>query len=124
MTTLIQDVDGYADAVEILTYLSKALNNKLARTTPSNEPTSDFRKLDKALRDTLDARLALAARALEQSNAAIAASGAVAQVKAAAADAKAEAEKIKKAVKVVDDLVGFVDKIVSNVGLVGKILAL
>jgi len=124
MATLVKEVDGYADAVEILTYLSRALNNKLARAEPSNDPGSDFRKLDKALRDTLDARLALAAHALEQIDAAIAASGVIAEIKAAAADAKAEAERIKKAVKVVNDLVGFVDKVTAHVGLVGKILAL
>lgn len=124
MTTLIQDIDGYATAEDTLNYMSKALNNKLNRTVPSTNPASDYKRLDAAIRKLLDAKLALAAKRLQQINAATAASGMAEQVKDAADKAKKEADRIKKATKIVNELVAFVDDITSHVGLVGKILAL
>lgn len=124
MTMDKKDLDGFATAEETLTYLSKALNNKLNRTKASADPASDFMRLDAALRAVHNARVALAAAELQQINNDVAASTMAAEIKAAADEAKIEAERIKKAVKVVNELVAFVDKVTGTVGLVGKILAL
>jgi hypothetical protein len=124
MATLIEDLDGFGAAEEVLTTTSKALNNKLNRAVPSTDPASDFQKLDGALRKVLDARMALAAKRLQQIDAAIAASGIIDEIDMAAADAKNEADRIKRATRFVTEMVAFVDEITSHVGLVGKILSL
>lgn len=124
MTQAIEDVDGFVTAGEVLTYLSRALNNKINQALPSADPLSDYARLDKALRKVMDARLALAAARLKQINDDIATSGLVDAINQAAADAKKEADRIKKATKVVNEMIAFVDNVTATVGLVGKILAL
>lgn len=124
MVQTIEQIDGFATASSVLTYLSKALNNKLNLVLPSADPLSDYARLDQALRAVMDARLALAAVRLKEIDASIAASGLVAAISAAADDAKKEADRIKKATKVVNELIAFVDDVTATVGLVGKILSL
>ena len=124
MTTMLKDLPSFAVAEDILTYLSKAVNNKFNQAEPSADAQSDFMKLDAALRNILDARLALAAARLRNIDAEIAESGVIDAINAAAADAKKEADRIKRAAKVVNDIIKVVDEITSGVGLVGKLLAL
>jgi hypothetical protein len=124
MAMLIEDLEGFGAAEEVLTATSKALNNRLNRATPSTDPASDFQKLDEALRKILDARMALAAKRLQQIDAGIAASGIIDEIDMAAADAKREADRIKKATRFVTEMVHFVDEITGHLGLVGKILSL
>jgi hypothetical protein len=124
MPIVLKDVSGFAEAEEVLAYLSRALNNKLNQSEPSADPGSDFKRLDDALRKVLDARLALAAARLRNINDDIANSGIVAEIEAAAADAKKEADRIKRATKVVSDMIAFVDQVTEGAGLIGKILSL
>lgn len=124
MAIVFKDVSGFAEAEDVLTYLSRALNNKLNQSEPSADPGSDFKRLDDALRKVLDARLALAAARLRDINDDIANSGIVGEIEAAAADAKKEADRIKRATKVVSEMVAFVDQVTEGAGLIGKILSL
>jgi hypothetical protein len=124
MPIVLKDVSGFAEAEEVLAYLSRALNNKLNQSEPSADPGSDFKRLDDALRKVLDARLALAAARLRNINDDIANSGIVAEIESAAADAKKEADRIKRATKVVSDMIAFVDQVTEGAGLIGKILSL